>query len=409
MERAVIGIDVGSYRILVLVGEINEAGEVRIVGVGESPSRGVKKGVIVNVTEATAAIAKAVERAEQSSGYQIERAYVGISGTHIRSHNSQGVVGVARRERGITPDDVDRVLEAAGAIPLPQNTELLHILPRVYTVDGQEGVRDPLGMHGFRLEVEAHVVLGSSTVIQNLTKCVQGAGVEVSALVLTSLAAGQAVLSQTAKEMGVVLVDIGGGTTDIAIFIDGAVWHTRTLPMGGEYITNDIAIGLRLPPESAERVKLRHGHARAAQVAEDERFTISPYGESNPVIVPRWKLAEIIQARCEEILENVQQEIKRSGYEGLLPAGIVLCGGTARLPGLQELARDMFELPVQIGTPQHITGLTDRLTGPDAAVAVGLVQWTPFWAEGQGWRTARPSLSTFWRRLIEWLRPLTPG
>ncbi|MBN1876855.1 MAG: cell division protein FtsA [Anaerolineae bacterium] len=407
MERSVVGIDIGSHKIMVLVGEINDAGDTRVVGVGRVPSRGIKKGVVVNVTEATAAIAEAVERAEQSSGYQIERAYVGVTGSHISSHNSQGVVGVARRERGIMPDDIDRALEAAGAIVLPQNQELLHILPRVYTVDGQEGVRDPLGMHGFRLEVEAHVVMGSSTVVQNLTKCVEGAGVEVSSLVLTSLAAGKPVLSEMEREMGVVLVDIGEGTTDIAIFIESTVWHTRTLAMGGEYITNDIAIGLRLPPEVAEQVKLRHGHARAAQVAEDERFTISPYGENSPVVVPRWRLAEIIQARCEELLENVQKEIKRSGYDGLLPAGLVLCGGTAQLPGLQELARDVFELPVQIGAPKNISGLTDQVQEPAAAVAVGLVQWTPMWEEaGGGWRALR---SPWWRKLGEWLRALLPG
>ncbi len=405
VERSVVGIDVGSHRILVLVGEITEVEGARIVGVGQAPSRGVKKGVIVNVNEATAAIAEAVERAEQSSGYQIERAYVGIAGTHISSRNSQGVVGVARRDRGIAPDDVDRALEAAGAIVLPQNQELVHIIPRSYTVDGQAGVRDPLGMHGFRLEVEAHVVMGSSTAVQNLKKCVQGAGIEVSELVLTSLALGKAVLSTTEKEMGVVLVDIGEGTTDIAIFIEGTVWHTRSLPIGGEYITNDIAIGLRLPPEAAEQVKLRYGHAIAAQVAEDERITISPYGESSPVVLPRWRLAEIIQARCEEILENVQQEIKRSGYDGLLPAGLVLCGGTAQLPGLRELARDLFGLPVQIGLPKNITGLTDQVNNPAAAVAVGLVEWTPMWEEGGGWRTVR---IPWWKRVLPWLRTLLP-
>ncbi len=407
MERSVVGIDIGSHQILALVAEIDEIEGTRIVGVGKAPSRGIKKGVVVNVTEATATINEAVERAEQSSGYQIERAYVGVTGSHISSRNSQGVVGVARRDRGITPDDVDRVLEAAGAIVLPQNQELVHILPRTYTVDGQEGVRDPLGMHGFRLEVEAHVVMGSSTAVQNLTKCVQGAGLEVEELILTSLAAGKAVLSETEKEMGVVLVDIGEGTTDIAIFIEGTVWHTRSLAMGGEYITNDIAIGLRLPPEVAEQVKIQHGHARAAQVAEDERFTISPYGENSPVVVPRWKLAEIIQARCEELLENVQQEIKRSGYDGLLPAGLVLCGGTAQLPGLRELARDIFDLPVQVGVPKHISGLIDQVDSPDAAVVVGLVEWTPMWEEGGGgWRTVR---TPWWKRITPWLRALLPG
>ena len=405
MERSVVGIDVGTHRILVLVGEIPEQGDLRIVGVGRVPSRGIKKGVVVNVAQATASIAEAVEQAEQSSGYQIERAYLGVSGAHISSRNSTGVVGVSRRDHGIGPDDIDRVLEAAGAIVLPQNQELVHILPRSYTVDGQEGVRNPLGMHGFRLEVEAHVVMGSSSALQNLRKCVNEAGVQIGELVLTSMAAGNSVLTENEKDMGVVLVDIGEGTVDIAIFIEGTIWHTKALALGGEYITNDIAIGLRLPSAVAEEVKLTHGHCMSKQVAEDERFTVSPYGEGNPIPIPRWKLAEIIQARCEEILENVQQEIKRSGYDGLLPAGVVLCGGTAQLPALRDLGRSIFELPVQIGTPKNISGLTDRVSGPDAAVAVGLVKWTPMWEEGGGWRTVR---TPWFKRATSWLRHLLP-
>ncbi len=407
MERSVVGIDVGSSKITVLVAEIDEHEGTRIVGVGQVPSRGVGKGVIVNVAEATAAITDAVEAAEQSSGYQIERAFVGVSGAHISSYNSQGVVGVSRRDRGITPDDVDRVLEAAGAIVLPQNQELLHIIPRTYTVDGQEGVRDPLGMHGFRLEVEAHVVTASVTAVQNLTKCVGGAGVEVGELVLTSLAAGNAVLTQTEREMGVVLVDIGEGTVDIAIFIEGSVWYTRSITLGGEYITKDIATLLRLPPEVAEAVKIEHGHAFAAQVPEDERFTIAPHGESGPVVMPRWKLAEIIQPRCEEILEGVQQEIKRSGYDGLLPAGLVLCGGTAQMPGMETLAREMLELPVRIGVPHDLSGLTEKVSGPDAAVAVGLVQWVPLWEQLGGWKASVGA--PWWKKLAPWLRALLPG
>ncbi len=405
MERSVVGIDIGTQQILVLVGAIGEQGEVRIVGVGRIPSRGIKKGVVVNVAQATESISEAVDLAEQSSGEQRERADVGVPGVPITSRNSTGVVGVSRRDHGIGPDDVDRVLEAAGAIILPQNQELIHILPRTYTVDGQEGVRDPLAMHGFRLEVEAHVVMGSSTALQNLRKCVLGAGVQISELVLSSLASGHSILTDNEREMGVVLVDIGDGTTDIAIFIEGAVWHTKSLPVGGEYLTSDIAIGLRLPSQAAEQVKISHGYAVANQVAEDERFTISPYGEGSPVPIARWKLAEIIQARSEEILESVQQEIKRSSYDGLLPAGLVLCGGTAQMPGMRDLARTIFELPVQIGIPRGITGLIDRVSGPDAAVAVGLVKWTPTLEEGGGWRTVRTS---FVGRATGWLRNLLP-
>ncbi len=408
MDRTVVGIDVGSHKTLVLVAEVGDTMDaVRIVGVGQVPSRGVKKGVIVNVQEATATIAEAIEKAEQSSGYRIERAFVSVSGAHISSRNSQGVVGVSRREMGISEDDIDRALEAAGAIILPQNQRLLHIIPRVYTVDGQTGVRDPLGMHGFRLEVEAHVVMGSVTAIQNLVKCIEGAGVEPSEVVYAPLAAANAVLTPTEREMGVVLVDIGEGTVEIAIFIEGTVWYTRSLALAGEYITNDIAIGLRLPPEAAENVKLRYGHALSSQVSQEERFTITPHGENVPVVVPRWKLAEIIQARCEEILENVQQEIKRSGYDGLLPAGIVLTGGVAQLPGLRDLARDLFQLPVRVGVPQGLSGLTDQVGHAGAAVAVGLLRWSPLWDEGSGGRYG--SGANWFKRILPWLRTLLPG
>ncbi len=406
MERTVVGIDVGSSKVCALVGEVSNETGMRIVGVGLVPSRGLRKGVVVNVADATAAIAAAVEEAERTSGYRIERAYVGLNGTHIASQNSRGVVAVSRREEGITVEDVDRVLDAAGAIALPHNRELLHIIPRSYVVDGQEGVRDPLGMHGFRLEVEAHVVTGAITAIQNLAKCVAGAGVEVDEVVLSSLAAGHAVLAENEREMGVVLVDIGGGTADIAIFIDGTVWHTVTLGIGGEYITNDVAIGLRLPTETAEKVKVQYGHARAMQVGPEERFIAEPFGGGAPQSLPRWKLAEIIEARAEEILSMVGQEIKRSGYEGLLPAGVVLCGGVAALPGIQDLAREVLELPVRIGAPQGIVGLVDRISGPAHAVATGLVSWGLKADERRPLPKSGPSAG---RRFLKWLRALLPG
>lgn len=406
MERTVVAIDVGSSKVCTLVGEVRDDGDLRIIGVGVTPSRGMRKGVVVNVAEATAAIAASVEEAERTSGYQIERAYVSLSGTHISSLNSRGVVAVSRREEGITEEDVGRVLDAAGAIAVPHNRELLHIVPRNYVVDGQEGVRDPLGMHGFRLEVEAHVVTGSTTAVQNLVKCVAGAGVEVGEVVLSSLAAGDAVLAENEREMGVVLVDMGGGTTDIAIFIDGTVWHTATLGIGGEYVTNDVAIGLRLPTAAAEAVKVRYGHARPAQVGPEERFSAAPFGESSPQTLPRWKLAEIIEARVEEMLGMVLQEIKRSGYDGLLPAGVVLCGGMAQLPGLQDLARDVVGLPVRIGTPQGLVGLVDRIGGPAYAVAAGLVGWGLMADTRRPLPKGGPSVG---RRFLNWLRALLPG
>ena len=322
MGRTIVGIDVGTSKVCTLVGEVDGEGNVCVIGVGVAPSRGVRKGVVVDVADATASIAASVEKAERTSGYKIERAYVGLSGTHVSSLNSRGVVGISRREHGITVEDVERVLDAAQAIAVPHNQEVVHVIPRGYTVDGQDGVHDPVGMHGFRLEVEAHIVIASSTSIQNLLKCVEETGVAVDELVLASIAAGDAVLTDTERDMGVVLADVGAGTIDIAIFIDGSVWHTVTLGVGGEYITGDIAIGLRLPPDVAEQIKVHHGHTRVAQVPTEARVTVPAFGEQGRQVVLRWKLAEIVEARVEEILSMIQQEIKRSGYDGLLPAGV---------------------------------------------------------------------------------------
>ena len=406
MERTIVGIDVGSSKVCTLVGEVGDDGETRVIGVGQVVSRGIRKGVVINVADATASIAASVGEAERMSGYKIERAYVGLSGTHISSLNSRGVVGISRREDGITMEDVDRVLDAAHAIAVPHNQEVVHVIPRSFVVDGQTGVRDPVGMHGFRLEVEAHIVTGSTTAIQNLVKCVEGAGLEVDELILASIAAGNSVLTENEREMGVVLADIGAGTTDIAIFIEGTVWHTVTLGVGGEYITGDIAIGLRLPPTTAEEIKVQHGHALAAQVSPDEHFTVPTIGGGTPQVVPRWKLAEIIEARVEEIISMVQQEIKRSGYDGLLPAGVVLCGGTAQLSGIQELGRDTFELPVRIGSPRNLYGLVDRISSPAHAVGAGLMGWSVT-------MDTRPQLhrpgSNFGGRFVKWLRALLPG
>ncbi len=406
MERTIVGIDVGTSKICTLVGEVDEEGDVCVIGVGVAPSRGVRKGVVVNVTDATTSIAASVEKAERTSGYKIERAYVGLSGTHVSSLNSRGVVGISRREHGITVEDVERALDAAHAIAVPHNQEVVHVIPRGYTVDGQDGVHDPVGMHGFRLEVEAHIVIASSTSIQNLVKCVEETGVTVDELVLASIAAGDAILTDTERDMGVVLADMGAGTTDIGIFIDGSVWHTVTLGVGSEYITGDIAIGLRLPPDVAERIKVQHGHACVAQVPTEARVTVPAFGEQNRQVVLRWKLAEIIEARTEEILSMIQQEIKRSGYDGLLPAGVVLCGGTAQLPGIQELGRDIFDLPVRVGVPQEIHGLVDRVSNPAHAVGAGLMGWGLTVDTRPQLHRSGPSIG---RRFLHWLRAFLPG
>jgi cell division protein FtsA len=407
VERTVVGIDVGSSKICTLVGEVGNNGDLRVVGVGLVPSRGLRKGVVVNVDEATAALSASVQEAERTSGYKLERAYVSISGEHISSLNSQGVVGVSHRRSGITVDDVERALDAACAVTVPHDQEIIHVIPRGYVVDGQSGVQDPVGMYGFRLEVEAHLVTASSTAIQNLLKCVRGAGLEVDEVVSAAIAAGDAVLDETEREMGVVLADVGAGTTDVAVFIDGTVWHTVTLGIGGAYVTRDISIGLRLPPSIAEEIKVEHGHALPEQVDSDELFTISPFGDEMSREVPRWQLASIIEARAEEILSMINKAIKRSGYDGLLPAGVVLTGGTAQLPGVRTLGRQVLGLPVRLGGPENLRGLVDSVDNPAHAVGAGLMAWGST-------EEARPQLKTRPNPggssgFLRWLRAFLPG
>ena len=375
MERTIVGIDVGTTKICTLVGEVDEARVLRVVGVGVAPARGIRKGVVVNVGEATDAIATSIEKAERISGYAIENAYVGLAGAHISAINSRGVVAINRGERGIQPADIERALDAARAVAVPHNREILHVIPRAYTVDDDDGVRDPLGMQAYRLEVESHIITGATASIHNLVKCVQTTGVGIDALVLEPLASGEGVLTDVEREMGVVLADIGGGTTDIAIFIEGSIWHTVVLPTGGEHITNDIGVGLRTPFTTAEELKIKQGHARPESINPNETIDVAMFGEGERQRVSRQFLSKIIEARVEEIFDLILQEIKRSGYDGLLPAGVVLCGGTADLAGIRDLARDVLNLPVRIGAPQDLRGLVDILGSPAYATSVGLLQW----------------------------------
>jgi cell division protein FtsA len=375
VERTIVGIDVGSTKICTLVGEVDVARGLRIIGVGVTPARGIRKGVVVNVQEATNAIATSIEKAERISGYAIENAYVGLAGAHISAINSRGVVAINRGERGVQPADVERALDAARAVAIPVNREVLHVIPRGYTVDGDDGVRDPLGMQAYRLEVESHIITGATSTIHNLVKCVQATDIGIDALVLEPLASGEAVLTDVETEMGVVLADIGGGTADIAIFIEGSIWHTAVLPTGGEHITNDIAIGLRTPFTTAEELKIKHGHAHPQSINPHETLDVAVFGEGERQQVSRQFLSQIIEARVEEIFDLILKEIKRSGYDGLLPAGAVLCGGTADLAGIRDLARDTLNLPVRIGAPQDLQGLVDILGSPSYATSVGLLQW----------------------------------
>jgi len=408
MERTIVGIDAGTTKVCTLVAEVDDEDRLRVVGVGVVPSRGLRKGVIVNVGEAMSAIAESIDVAERLSGYQIERAYVGVSGGHIASMNSRGVVAIGRGHNGVMYEDIDRAMDAAGAVAIPHNRQVLHVIPRGYTIDGQDGVRDPVGMHGFRLEVEAHIVTGSATAIQNLIKCIESLGVSVDELVLDPLAAGAAILTTTEREMGVALADIGGGTTDIAIFIDGTVWHTMVLEVGGNHLTNDLSIGLRLPFESAEELKLKYGHVMPSNVRAEESFAVKTFGDDAQQQVFRREVAHILEARAEEIFNLILREIKRSGYDGLLPAGLVLCGGTSRLAGMSELGKHVLDMPIRVGQPHDLLGLVDQLASPAFATSAGLLQWGEAAAQRPR-RRRRGSRVNIGQRIGNWLRNFLPG
>lgn len=409
MDQTLVALDAGTTKICTLVAEVEE-GALRIVGAGIAPSRGMRKGVVVNLDEAQAAMAASVRRAEEISGYKIERAFVGSSGAHISSLNSRGVAAIARSSRGVTQEDMDRAMEAAQAVSIPHHREIIHAIPRGYTVDGQDGIRSPLGLQGYRLEVEAHLVTGAVAPLHNLIKCVEAAGVEATDLVLEPIAAGEAVLSPAEKEMGVVLADIGGGTTDVAIFIEGSVWHTSILAVSGNHLTNDIAVGLRTPFATAEEIKLRHGHALPESITPEESIDVAAFGEAGRKPVSRRWLSQIIEARVEEIFALILKEIKRSGYDGLLPAGVVLCGGSALLTGLREYTSRALDMPARIGRPREVEGLVDMIGSPAYATSVGLLLWGMRHSQepAPGGRVLSRSHSMP-KRLQGWLRALLPG
>lgn len=408
--RTIVGIDVGTTKICTLVAEAQGDDQLRVIGVGVTPSRGLHKGVVVNVHEATESIRASVHKAERISGCGITSAYVAVGGGHISAINSRGVVGISRGQRGITQFDIDRALDAARAIAIPHNREIIHTIPRGYVVDGQDGVEDPLGMKGIRLEVEAHIVTGASTSVSNLVTCVRDAGVEIDDLILQPLASGEAVLQESEREMGVVLADVGGGTTDVAIFLDGSIWHTVVIETGGEHLTQDVAVGLRTPRTTAEELKKRYGHAIAASVEQDELIEVTSFGDSGRQSVSRLRLAEVIEARAEEIVSLVFREVKRSGYDGLLAAGLVLCGGSAQLAGFRDLAAQLLNLPVRVGAPHDLQGLTDMLENPAYATAVGVLRWAlQQGKEEVGHSKPKRPPSDFWRRIREWLAVFLPG
>ncbi|HTP01636.1 MAG TPA: cell division protein FtsA [Anaerolineales bacterium] len=381
MEEIVVGIDVGTTKVCTLVGRVEgpraeaegPSSPFRIIGVGIEPSEGIRKGVIVDLASATQAITHSIQKAEQTSGMEITSALVSLAGGHVSSINSRGAVAIPGGI--IDASDVTRALEQARAIAIPHDREIVHIIQRGFNVDGQEGIHAPLGMHGYRLEVEAHIITAAAATVDNLRQCVQAANVEVQGFVLNPLASAEVVLGDQERQMGVAVCDIGGGTTDLAIYVDGDVWHTMVLAVGGNHLTQDIAHGLRLPISQAEEVKKQQGHAVRAEVGAEEYFNIRPFGEDEAVRINRQDLAHIIEARTAELFGLINQEIKRSGYDGLLPAGMVLTGGTSALPGIRRVASEVLGMPVRTGQPENLLGLVDRLNSPAYATSVGLLYW----------------------------------
>ncbi len=373
MGEVVVGIDVGTTKICTLVGEVR-AEDVYVIGVGVELSRGMKKGIVTDVNALTNAISASVHKAERSSRYEIGRAFVSVAGGHVDSRNSKGVVGIAGKN-GVQMADMERALDAARAIPLPHNREVLHVIPRSYTLDGEGDIRSPLGMHGFRLEVETHIIMAATSSLQNIEKCVQASGVSVDRFILNPLASGDVVLSEAERDMGALVIDIGGGTTDLAVFVNGSVWHTAVIPVGGWHLTNDIATGLHLPYEIAEEVKLGYGHADPRALEPGEQFIVQPFGEESLSQVSRAQLADIIQARVEELFELIRDELQKNGvHNGMLSAGAVLTGGSSQLPGIKTVASTILKMPVHMSQPEHLSGMADQLRSPSFSTSVGLLR-----------------------------------
>ncbi len=369
-ENLIVGLDIGTTKICAIVGNVTEDG-VDIVGIGSSPSRGLRKGVVINIETTVASIKKAVEEAELMAGCEIKSVYAGIAGGHIKGFNSQGIIAIKNRE--VSTEDVRRVIDAAKAIAIPMDREVIHILPQEFIIDDQDGIREPLGMSGVRLEAKVHIVTGAVASAQNIVKSCNRAGLDVADIVLEQLASSEAVISPEEKEIGVALVDIGGGTTDIAIFVDGAIKHTSVLSLGGNHLTNDIAVGLRTPMAEAEKIKQKYGCCFASLVGKDETIEVPSVGGRKPRVLSRQLLAEILEPRMEEIFTLVNREIVKSGYEDRIASGVVITGGTSILEGSPELAEQIFNLPVRRGLPQNLGGLVDVVNSPVYATGVGLV------------------------------------
>ena len=370
-KRMIVGLDIGTSKVVAVVGEIDTDGTIDIVGIGSHPSKGLKKGVVVNIESTVNAIQRAVEEAELMAGCQIHSVYVGIAGNHIRSMNSHGIVAIKDRE--VERADIDRVIDAAQAVAIPADQKILHVLPQEYVIDNQGGIKEPLGMSGVRLEAKVHLVTCAETAAQNIEKCVQRCGLEVDAIVLEQLASSYSVITDDERDLGVCMVDIGGGTSDIAIFTEGSIRHTGVIPIAGDQVTSDIAMALRTPTQHAEEIKIRYACALAQLTGPDETIKVPSVGDRPPRDLSRQSLAEVVEPRYDELFTLIQGEIRRSGFEELIPAGVVLTGGTSKMEGVVELPEEIFHMPVRVGAPQYTRGMHDIIRNPIYATAVGLL------------------------------------
>ncbi len=411
-ETVIVGLDVGTCSIRAVVAKARaDQSKLQIIGVGQAPSFGLRKGVVIDIEETVKNIGQAISAAERSGGLSIERVYVSLSGSHIVPKISKGVVAVSRADSEVSQEDVSRAVSAASAISISQNREILHVLPRGFLVDSQNGIKDPVGMTGVRLEVDALIIEGATPFIKNLTKCISEAGLEIEELVLASLAASRAALSKRQKELGVLSLDLGGGTASLTVFEEGDIIHSCVLPVGSSHITNDIAIGLRGSIELAEKVKLEYGSALSSEINKKDTIDLSKLGLEEKAVIPRVQVAEIIEARLSEIFELVNEELKKIDRQGLLPAGVVLLGGGAKMPGLVDLAKEELKLPAQVGFPLELEGVIDEVDDPAFATAVGLVLWgmdNRIRVASQGVSFPQLSITPTISKIKNWLKGFLP-
>ncbi|MFD2111657.1 cell division protein FtsA [Thiorhodococcus fuscus] len=402
-KNLLVGLDIGTSKIAALVGELKDDDQIEIIGIGTHPSRGLKKGVVVDIESTVQSIQRAVEEAELMAGCEIHSVHAGIAGSHVRSLNSHGITAI--KEVEVSQSDVDRVIDAARAVAIPADQKILHILPQEFIIDDQEGIREPIGMCGVRLEARVHMVTGAVSAAQNIIKCIRRCGLEVDDLVLAQLSSSYAVLGEDEKELGVCVVDIGGGTTDLAVFTDGAIRHTAVIPIAGDQVTNDIAVALRTPTQHAEQIKVQHACALTQLAANGESIEVPSIGDRPPRHLSRQTLAEVVEPRYEELLTLLHNELRRSGFEDLIAGGVVITGGSAKMQGLIELAEEVFHIPVRLGIPQYVLGMEEVVTNPIHSTGVGLLMYA------RQHRFARSSelsenlgLKATWTRMRNWFQ-----